>query len=288
MKGILCIGGTNWDQIARADVPVVLGTSNPASVSHAAGGVARNVAAGLKHVGLDAGIYGYIGRDQEGTGLRQILESEGINISLLRPHANLRTATYNALVGPDGRLVVAWADMAVHEALGPADIDRDLPELVKWPYWFVETNLSALALAHLADRKPDGCTLICDAVSVVKAPRLIAALSRIDLLFCNRDEAAALTGGPGSTMELAQRLVAGRPNLTVVVTSGRDGLAVRGPSVSQTLTPQVRRDMVADETGAGDALISGTIAALYGGSDLISALRVGMAAADRVLSRIGA
>jgi pseudouridine kinase len=288
MSKVLCIGGINWDRIARTDAPVVLGTSNPVTSTQSPGGVARNVATGLARAGAKVGFCGYVGNDLEGRELRQYLTTADIDIDLLRIHPKLRTATYNALIGPEGRLVVAWADMAVHEALTPADIDHDLSKLSAWPIWFTEANLSPLALNHLGEVKPKNTLLALDAVSVPKAKRLLAVLPHADLLFCNRDEASELAHGVGTGLELAETLVAGRSNLTVVVTEGADGLAIAGPGIHEALAPRLRLEDIKDETGAGDALIAGTLAALAQGSLMLDAVQAGMDTAGRTLTKVGA
>ncbi|MFD2261885.1 carbohydrate kinase family protein [Lacibacterium aquatile] len=288
MSGILCIGGINWDRIARTDKPVVLGTSNPVTGSQAPGGVARNVATGLAKSGAKVGFCGYVGNDIEGRELRQYLLAVGIDADLLRIHSKLPTATYNALIGPEGRLVVAWADMAVHEALTPDDIDASLDRMKEWPVWFAEANLAPVTLGHIGTRKPEGTLLVLDAVSVPKAKRLLSVLPEADLLFCNRDEASALAHGVGTGLELAETLVAGRRNLTVVVTEGADGLAIAGPGIREALTPRLRLEDITDETGAGDSLIAGTLSALAKGVGMMDAVQAGMDAAGRTLTKIGA
>jgi sugar/nucleoside kinase (ribokinase family) len=67
---IACIGGAHLDRRGLLHAPVVLGTSNPGSVRTDLGGVARNVAQNLAHLGSQVLLCSRVGDDKAG---RQVL-----------------------------------------------------------------------------------------------------------------------------------------------------------------------------------------------------------------------
>ncbi len=288
MTDIVCIGGLVWDTLAIAQQSVITGTSNPVVVSHSAGGVARNVAVMAARAGLQTELVSLIGRDVEGEILLRELAADHVQTRLITPHRSLPTASYAALLNPDGSLHVAWADMTVLEAMTPAFFQPLMIALSATPLWFLDTNLTAETLEHLAQHRPNGTRLVVDAVSVSKAERLNACLPALDLLFCNRDEAQLLTGAPkaveGLPLAIALR---NRGCRAVIVTDGPRGAALAADGVELLLPPPPLPGPIVDETGAGDSLVAGTLVGLVRGEALPDALRGGMRLAAETLTRLG-
>lgn len=288
MADLVCVGGLVWDTLAIAKAPVMGGTSNPVSASHSAGGVARNVAVLAARAGLSTELVSLIGPDAEGEILLRDLAADHVQTRLIAPHRHLPTANYAALLNPDGSLHVAWADMAVLEAMDPAFFEPLLIALSATPFWFLDTNLTAESLTYLAQFRPKGTQLVVDAVSVAKAERLRSSLARIDLLFCNRDEARLLTGAAEGTdalpLALALREYGCR---SVVVTDGPRGAALVAEGVERLLSPGPLPGPIVDETGAGDSLVAGTLVGLVQGEPLADAVQRGLRLAAATLTRLG-
>ncbi|MFY7777263.1 MAG: PfkB family carbohydrate kinase [Elstera sp.] len=288
MADLVCVGGLVWDTLAIAKQPVIGGTSNPVSASHSAGGVARNVAVLAARAGLKTELVSLIGHDAEGEILLRDLAADHVQTRLIAPHRHLPTANYAALLNPDGSLHVAWADMAVLEAMDPAFFEPLLIALSATPLWFLDTNLTAESLAYLAQFRPKGTRLVVDAVSVSKAERLKGALASINLLFCNRDEARLLTGAPDAAeaLHLAETLREYGCR-AVVVTDGPRGAAVAAEGFESLLPPVPLPGPIVDETGAGDSLVAGTLVGLVRGDPLLDAVQRGLRLAAETLTRLG-
>jgi pseudouridine kinase len=103
-------------------------------------------------------------------------------------------------------------------------------------------------------------------------------LRGIDLLFCNTVEAHAYVGGDDAEPERLAQALAARGAQTTVMTLGDAGAIVTSAS-KHTRIATVPRS-VADVTGAGDALIAGTLYAMLGGARVVDAVRTGMAVAS--------
>ncbi|MEQ9639499.1 MAG: PfkB family carbohydrate kinase [Alphaproteobacteria bacterium] len=262
------MGAINVDEILTLDAPPRAGTSNPAARRVARGGVARNVAENLARLGVPTTLIGLVGDDREG---HDIVEGTGAAGARLRVDVlpDAETGRYAAIVAPDGSLVLGVASMDIQTRMTPAWLADKAADIDAADWVFADANLPADSLAWLARRAG---RLAVDAVSLAKTPRLPASA---DLLFCNRDEAALLSGGTGDFAMLAEALRARA--VKVVVSDGAGGVAWATATASGRLPAPATACV--DETGAGDALASGTLYGLTIGDDLARACARGVRAA---------
>src|SRR5215475_13906112 len=117
---ILCIGAAHIDRRARAIAPVVAGSSNPVRLSTGWGGVARNVAETLARLGAKVALLSRVGSDAEADRLIGALAALGIDTGRVVRAPDAATASYTALIDPDGELVVGIADMAIYDGMDAA------------------------------------------------------------------------------------------------------------------------------------------------------------------------
>ena len=279
MPSIACFGAANIDRTARCLVELVLRSSNPVEVGQSAGGVARNVATNLVHLGNKVSLSTVVGSDANGDELLRALEADGIDTSDALRREGHQTASYTAVLDHDGELLIGLADMAIYD-----EVDRAAFETADRKHdadaWFIDANL------------PDGCldalvasgssTIVAaSTVSTPKAPRLAAHLDKIDILFANRAEAAVLVGhdiqSNDDALLAATRLLEKGVGL-VFVTLGPGGAAVAGSNERLVLPaiPGAARDVV----GAGDAFAAGALAALLESASLEDAMLLGLATAS--------
>lgn len=276
-RGVVCLGAAHLDRIARCQGEFVRGSSNPVSVRESAGGVARNVAANLARLGREVALVSALGADAEGEALMAALAREGIDLSAVRRNAGHSTASYTAILDRDGELIAGLSEGAIYEALGPALVAELGDRFGAWPVWLVDANLPAASLAALA---APGRLFAC-AVSPAKAVRLGPCLERIEGLFANRAEAAALSGCAAGSAEdalAAGHALRGAGLGTAFVTLGAEGVAVAAEGVS-AIWPALP-SAVRDVNGAGDAFAAGVIDGLIGGAALADAVGRGLAMAS--------
>lgn len=271
---IACIGAAHLDHRGTTLAPVVLGTSNPGLVVTDAGGVARNVAENLHRLGCRVMLCSRVGNDEAGRRmLAQPFDTSWISISASRP-----TASYTAILDCSGELVVGLADMQVYDEVTPEVLGPALPSLCAAALWFADANLPGETLDWLLS-KAGPIPVAVDAISVAKSRRLAPLLSRIPYLFCNLSQAGSLCGDTFQDPVAAARALLERGARCGVVTGGAKGIAVYEAGCVMEL-PALVANPVRDVTGAGDALVTGT---LYGllrqGSSLHAAARLGLAAA---------
>jgi pseudouridine kinase len=277
---VACIGAAHIDRKATATGPVVPGSSNPVTMRVGAGGVARNVAENLARLGLSVMMVSRVGGDREGQAVLNGLAEAGVGTDFCTYSTSAPTATYTALLDKAGELVIGLADMGIYDELTVEVLEPLLPRLEQIPVWFIDCNLPTESLRFLLRRKPEGCTIYVDCVSVAKAARLEGILGGIDTLFANDDEASYLSHvqirAPLDVCEAGYRLMCNGVG-SVVITRGQDGAFVASPfDYDFFLPPPVD---VNEVTGAGDALIAGVIFGRIGGHAMDEAMKLGLACA---------
>jgi pseudouridine kinase len=283
VPGVVCAGGAVVDRHLRLLAPAVAATSNPARGTTSAGGVARNVAENLALLGVRVRMVSRVGDDDAGRLLVAGLRARGVDVSGVGVDQKAGTAQYVAVLDPAGELVLGAADMEVLDGITIDMIVAAWPRPGEW--LFLDCNLTAeVVQASIAKARADGTRVVVDAVSTPKVVRLAGnegGLRGIRLLFCNLDEARALLAALGQPSDggpyaLAQDLVALGAR-AVVLTLGVQGTVIAGVWGVRAVPAVASR--VVDVTGAGDALVAGTLSRLVAGQTLDAAVRVGAAAA---------
>ncbi len=283
--GITCVGGAVVDRKLYLVGPAVAATSNPARAAASFGGVARNVAENLARLGARVRLCSCVGDDADGRALLGHLATVGVDATAVRTVPGRTTAQYVAVLDHHGELVIAAAVMDVLDEVGVGDLDGVWParEPARAGGWLLlDCNLGAVVLQEALARAGSGdVRLAVDAVSAPKVTRLPATLAGTSVLFCNADEAGAWLAHhrrevPADAPARAQALRDAGAR-AVVLTLGARG-AVVCDAAGTWEVPAVPASPV-DVTGAGDALVAGTLVALAAGSSLGDAVRRGSAAA---------
>ncbi len=276
---VVCIGNATVDRAFALTVEAQRGTKNPAIARPIAfGGVARNVAENLARLGVRVALIACVGEDDAGAAILADCRAIGIDVDRCVVTPDYPTPQYAAILDVRNDLVMGASDMRAIEAL-PADRLFTAGDDYDVAWTFADCNLNAETLqAAIAAPRAAGHRIAINTVSVAKAARLPADLHGIDLLFCNVVEAQAyLASDEPAPERLAQALQA-RGAHSTVMTLGDAGAIVAGPRGHEHIGTVVRD--VADVTGAGDALIAGTLYALMRDADAQTAVRSGMAVAS--------
>ena len=278
--GIACIGAAHIDRIARCREEFAWRASNPVTQTASSGGVARNVALNLARMGRRAKLVSVLGTDREGEALLAELRAHAVDCTDAAQLEGRTTASYTALLDVAGELLCGLADADIYQALRPEWLEMLAPGLADWPLWAIDANLPEAGIAALTAVTPAGVQLAALAVSPAKAPRLKPHLSRFEMLFANRAEAAALlqqrveTAAEAMAAGVALRALG--PQL-VFVTLGAEGVAVAaGEGCDVHPAPDT---LVVNVNGAGDGFAAGVLDALLDAAPLGDAVARGLAAA---------
>ena len=276
---IVCLGGATVDRKYHTMQPLQRGTSNPARSRRSFGGVARNVAETLSRLDVPSTLVSVVGDDENGRSLIRHLQTTGVDTTRLMTASGHTTAEYTALLGPDNDLAFGIADMDILETITIEDVQRAWPVLASASWVFADCNLPQPVLSWLIARRGGArFQLAIDAVSSLKVMRLQGSLRGIDLLFLNVQEAAALLdASPGAPPSVLANELRATGIGSVALSLGSDGLLL-AQDESMVEMPGLSARVV-DVTGAGDALIAGTLSQLIKGEPLVGACRIGMLAA---------
>ncbi len=256
---MLVIGGANLDMTGTSLEKLVAGESNPGIVKSYAGGVGRNIAENLARLGFPCHFISAIGADP---GHRLILESchaVGINTEDLLVCPDYSTGTYLAIHNHNGAVQAGLVDMAIINQLTPEVLQSRQAALDTHEHLILDGNLNSDTLNWIVDRYP-AKTLYIDAVSPAKAPRLTAFLPNIDVLKVNHEEAAAILDIRASDEKLAATLY-DRGVKNVLLSLGPQGAILHNHEGS--IHREAMKGEFVSDTGAGDALFSGFIAACH-------------------------
>lgn len=282
--GVVVIGGANVDVKARSAVPATQHTSNPGHGSMTPGGVARNVAENLARLGTRTHLIAAVGRDALGDNLLAQTSAAGVRVEFVQ-RSDRPTGTYTAILDSDGELIVAVADMAATDELGPEHVNQAREVIVTAGLLVVDGNLGRSALEHALDLAAAAeVRTILEPVSVPKAKVVSTLITTERPLFAvtpNRDELTALTGLPSRTdrqLRLAADSLHRRGVQHVWVRLGEQGSLLSIAS-SEAIQIAAVPTTVEDVTGAGDSSLAGFCHALIEGKDLVEAARFGHAAA---------
>lgn len=276
---LLAIGGAHLDRRGTMTAPFIPGASIPGVMREEIGGGAFNAVGNAVRHGVGVSLVSVRGGDETGARVAAALAAHGIG-DLASIYLDRTTPSYTALVTAEGEVVAALADMGlydlalakelrrakVREAAAAADailFDGNLPET------------AIVKAAALAQGKP----AFALAISPAKAVRLRGVLARIDVLFMNRREAAALcAAAPASPpADLVAALRSTGLRGAVISDGAAPAVAYREKEAFSVLPPEVAA--MADSTGAGDALAGTAIASLMTGHSFAEAVRGGIAAA---------
>jgi pseudouridine kinase len=258
---------------------LVLRSSNPVAVQQSAGGVARNVATNLVHLGNTVGLATVVGTDAGGTELLRGLEADGIDTSGTIRRSDQATASYTAVLDRDGELLIGLADMAIYDDIDQAAFGTSVDHRSE-DAWFIDANLPLGCLDALTKERPTP-VVAASTVSTPKAARLAGYLNRIDVLFANRAEASVLADHDiqsNNDALVATSILRKKGTETVFITLGPRGAAAANSDERIVLPaiPGAARDVV----GAGDSFAAGALTALIETGSLENAVVSGLATAS--------
>jgi pseudouridine kinase len=272
---VVCVGNAALDRTFAVGGPVHMATSNPAQLRTGFGGVARNVAENLARLGVAVALVTQVGDDSGGRALRDDCRAVGIDVTGVMLSAVHPTAEYAAIIDAQSELVIGASVTAAIDGLTIAMLGAAFDDDARTAWTFADCTLPPSVIAALLeDRRAGGPPLAVDAVSIAKADRLPRNLAGIDLLFLNEDEARAVTAADtaAEAPNLA-RMLRARGAEAVVLTRGARGMVV--VNAAGTVEIDVPPVAAVDVTGAGDALIAGTLFGLLDGEALAGAVRTG-------------
>ena len=282
---VLIAGGLLVDDVAIATESIRPCSSNPVRWEQKLGGVATNIARVVAQQ-LDCLLVANIGSDKSGELMTDLLRTLAVPYSVMTwPDAT--SDRYSAILNPDGDLFVGLADARLVEKMNWQDIEARWPEPSPNAV-ILDANLSQRCLTDtvtaIASQYEPCIKIYAMAVSPVKTKRWLTLANKIDVLFCNRLEAAALTALPEqSTTDALADSMLNCGFQQFVITDANNPVLVQERNTRSTI-PIAKVRIEQNVNGAGDAMAAATITQVLQGHTLPQALvSAGLDAARAVL-----
>jgi pseudouridine kinase len=288
-KQIICIGAALVDELYSATAPMLLATTNNATVHRSAGGVSRNIAHQLALLGLPIQLISVFGSDGEGDWLKTICDYCDIKLDgAITTHS--LTGKYTGILNSDGSLFTALITNAELDLITPQHLQSQETLLSTAAYIVADANISTAAVAWLASFCfTNKIPFIIEPVSVPPAAKFSNMnLQGIYMLTPNEDELPALCNNKNYTtvQQQAEELL-NRGVEKVWLHSGAAGSTLFSKEKTIHLAaPNV--PVVKDCTGAGDGSLSGFILAQYLGKTDEESLQIAHTLSAEILQVNGA
>jgi pseudouridine kinase len=294
---IIVIGGANADlygQIAvEQEAPA---DSNPGHISIHAGGVGRNIAENLAHLGAEIEFIGHFGGDDFAIMLERSLTSSGASISLSMRTPSSNSDLYLAIHNKQGELISAVNNMGLAARLPKNFLNAHTiaNAITTADLIILDGNLSEEVLDDFFQIYGNNSVIASDSVSTAKARRFIPHLSKIDYLKCNLAEARILVSAgnnlsPDSTNapeslesveEVSQKLMKTGVGTALISNSDAGFIVASGGEFKHFSAPKLAKSY---SSGAGDALFSGFLYAISRGENSYQASLFALKAAETAL-----
>ena len=259
----------------------------------ASGGSAGNTAAGLAALGCKAGFIGQVANDQLGDIYRHDMSSLGVEFMVQTRSDVGATGRVLILVTPDAQRTMNTFLGAAQEltaaAIDPAVIADAAILYLEGYLWDPVAPRAAMEAAIDASRAAGRkvAFTLSDTFCVSRHRDDFVRLldeGRIDILFANEAELAAMTGSDDFDAGLREL---GAKVPVLVVTRGEHGaVAIAGSERASVKAEPIAK--LVDTTGAGDLFAAGFLAGQARGLGLEPSLKLGAIAAAEVISHYGA
>ncbi|MFC7535968.1 adenosine kinase [Sphingomonas sp. GCM10030256] len=259
----------------------------------ASGGSAGNTAAGLAALGIRTGFIGQVADDQLGAIYRHDIQTLGVDF-LVEPRRDVgATARCLILVTPDAQRTMNTflgaaqkLDASAIDHAAVADAGILYLEGYLWdPEGPRHAMEAAIDAAKAAGRKVAFTLSDTFVVDRHRADFLrLMDEGRIDILFANAMELAAMTGEDDFDAGVAA--LAPKLPLLVVTHGDQGAVAVAGEERARVAAEPIER--LVDTTGAGDLFAAGFLAGQARGLGLEQSLKLGAIAAAEVIQHYGA
>lgn len=268
----------------------VLELLNGVQVNRCAGGSAANTIIGLAGFGGTGAFAGKVADDEIGQFFVQDMRRLGVR-NEAAPVPGGQTGTCVVLITDDAQRTML-TNLAVSSLLGPDDVQRD--EIAQADYVYIEgylfagekTREAALKAMDLAVEAGVKVAFTVSDPFLIQYHReefLRLIEGPVDLLFCNLDEARALTG-KHDAIECANEIHRHAEN--VALTMGEQGSLLMHEGVAIPIEGVPVKAI--DTTGAGDMYAAAILYGITNGLTWRQAGRLASHASSRVVGQLGA
>lgn len=250
------------------------------------GGGGTNVSVGLRRLGESVKLVSRVGDDQTAELIRMKMKQEFVDITMLQSGRG-KTGLSAVLVASDGgRSIMTYRGES--SEIEVASIAWDEIKKAEWiQISSLGGNIDLLEdIVLFAERNGIRMGVNPGKGEIAHKDRLIKLLPKFDFFNVNRMEASILLD---EDFENEKNLVRGLVDKGVKLLAITDGK--RGAGVvheKRWLRMDAFPNKSIDDTGAGDAFVSGAVSAILNGGDLENIVKTGLANGGSVVTKLGA
>jgi len=274
------------------------------------GGCAGNTAVGTARLGLKSAMFSCVGTDEMGFFLRETLENEGVDTTLLRStHEHLTALVVLGVNPPDRFPLIFYRENCADMQIQPDDANPEMFRKAK-ALLITGTGLSTPTMREATRQavkiaKESGCAVILDidyrpvlwgltkagdgetrfVVSEVVTREIQPFLSELDLIVGTEEE--IMIAGGEQTMEKNLSAIGSQSSATVVLKRGAEGCRVYSADSLSPVSARSFKIEVLNVLGAGDSFMSGFLRGWLRNESLEKCALYGNACGALVVTRHG-
>lgn len=256
---VCVLGGSNIDISGFPNQKLKMMDSNPGQVKISLGGVGRNIAENLVHLGIPTKLISAVGEDVYGRKIIDHANSIGLDVRHTLVLGNLPTSTYLAILDETGDMKVAISYMDIFNEISIEYIQSKRQVIEDSKICVIDTNIPAETIGYVLDNFKN-TEFFLDTVSTVKAMKIKDRIGAFHTIKPNKFEAELLSGieiKDESDMIKASEFFLNKGVQRVFITMAEAGVFYNDGTERQLIpSPKVQ---VVNATGAGDAFVSALV-----------------------------
>ena len=275
---VCVLGGSNIDISGFPNQKLIMADSNPGQVKISLGGVGRNIAENLVHLGIPTQLISAVGDDVYGRKMMEHAQTIGLDIRHTLMLGNRPTSTYLAILDETGDMKVAISSMAIFEDLTIDFIQSKRQVIEHSKVCVIDTNIPVETIGYVLDNFKNTAFFL-DTVSTTKALKIKDKIGSFHTIKPNKIEAELLSGitiQSESDLLKASEFFLNKGVQQVFISLAEAGVFYNNGSKHQ-LIPSPKVDVV-NATGAGDAFVSALVYSQFNNLEIAEAARFAMTA----------
>jgi len=253
---ICVLGGSNMDIVGFPNKDLIPHDSNPGKVKLSLGGVGRNIAENLVHLGVSTKLISAIGDDMYGKKIIEHASSIGLDMKNSMVLSQRPTSTYLAILDEKGDMHAAISQMEIFDELTIDFIQSQRQIIENAKICVIDTNLPESVISYVLDSFKN-TDFFLDTVSTAKAIKVKNLIGAFHTIKPNKIEAELLSGmkinGMADMLKTSAYFLE-KGVKRVFITLGEDGVFYNDGQTHKIIASP-KTDVI-NATGAGDAFIA--------------------------------
>ena len=250
------LGGSNMDIVGFPSGKLNPHDSNPGKVKISLGGVGRNIAENLVHLGVATKLISALGDDMYGKRILDHAVSIGLDMKSSLVLGRRPTSTYLAILDEQGDMSAAISQMDILDEITIGHIQSQRQVIENARLCVIDTNMPEGVIRYVLDNFKS-TPFFLDTVSTAKALKVKDMIGGFHTIKPNKMEAELLSGmkiyGIGDLLKTSEYFL-NQGVKRVFISLGEDGVFFNDGQTSKLIAgPKIRP---VNATGAGDAFVA--------------------------------